>query len=671
MKMSTLRNQSKPLLYGLVVLFVLAMGNFGGIFDSANQNKGDSENCDPNIFYSCSDDAKLNVTINQVSNRYNTNREIYDKKYAYENTKQQIENKKKALQDTNLLLTDKTKINNEIKALEQSYNNLFTGVDKQQEQVIVNNLVYENTLNTQIRNKLIEDLDIGLQDEGTENIIDYIKNYPNTSIGSNFRNELMDYGLCTKIDSIGNKSFDQELYEKSIDDGTFDETFNKAVSLLNPKLSNELQQRNQTRWGNWVSSMKSQIASSRLNTIINATQNLSNLEVKNQYLLTQDTIKFDYLTFSIDGIEVDVTDDEINNYYEKIKKDPRFNLKKDKSRVIKFVKWNIEGTGIKKDKIKKSAEAFLTTAQENGWDKAIKKHPSFSLHKEITLFNEFEVEKNGLNEEIKIDDTQMPLYDILGSGRNIIKWAFLSDINNIESINLLEIDSDRMDYYNQKKLPSSFNDLGVFYVTKEIPEGYLTLEESGLKDKLRQELMYQKKYDKGIKKFEDLLYSGGADKKDFSDKNGDLWENIDIYLEEILIENQDDGIGIPEYLQNTFNSNPIQKWEHVGTIQNFLNLRTRNNTFAVMTDIEFQTFLLTVDEDVILEPKAIDNETIAIFRINKTVKVDKTKLGEYKKTNLNQLETINNFNPNLSYINLFYGNQKETVDFKDNRKKIY
>ena len=42
MKMSTLRDQSAPVLYGLVVLFILAMGGFGNIFSSTNPNRGNT-----------------------------------------------------------------------------------------------------------------------------------------------------------------------------------------------------------------------------------------------------------------------------------------------------------------------------------------------------------------------------------------------------------------------------------------------------------------------------------------------------------------------------------------------------------------------------------------------------------------------------------------------------
>ena len=72
MKMSTLRDQSKPLLYGLIVLFVLAMGNFASIFSSANPNSGNSENCDPTIFVACSDDDNIVVTKDEYYSRYNS-----------------------------------------------------------------------------------------------------------------------------------------------------------------------------------------------------------------------------------------------------------------------------------------------------------------------------------------------------------------------------------------------------------------------------------------------------------------------------------------------------------------------------------------------------------------------------------------------------------------------
>ena len=61
MKMSTLRDQSAPVLYGLVVLFVLAMGGFGNIFSSTSSNKGNSENCDPERFVACSDNENISV----------------------------------------------------------------------------------------------------------------------------------------------------------------------------------------------------------------------------------------------------------------------------------------------------------------------------------------------------------------------------------------------------------------------------------------------------------------------------------------------------------------------------------------------------------------------------------------------------------------------------------
>ena len=79
MKMSTLRDQSAPVLYGLVVLFILAMGGFGSIFSSTSSNKGNSENCDPERFIACSDNENISITIDEYFRRYNQLLKLYDK----------------------------------------------------------------------------------------------------------------------------------------------------------------------------------------------------------------------------------------------------------------------------------------------------------------------------------------------------------------------------------------------------------------------------------------------------------------------------------------------------------------------------------------------------------------------------------------------------------------
>jgi len=77
MKMTTLRDQSKPVLYALVILFILAMGGFGNIFSSTNPDRGSSEFCDPELYIVCSDDENINITVDEFNRRFNANSEFY------------------------------------------------------------------------------------------------------------------------------------------------------------------------------------------------------------------------------------------------------------------------------------------------------------------------------------------------------------------------------------------------------------------------------------------------------------------------------------------------------------------------------------------------------------------------------------------------------------------
>ena len=81
------------------------------------------------------------------------------------------------------------------------------------------------------------------------------------------------------------------------------------------------------------------------------------------------------------------------------------------------------------------------------------------------------------------DGVRKALYNVIGAGRRIIKFAFKNDVGSIE---MIDIDSDRKD-------GKGFHNLGVFYLKEEINNKYLSLEESGKKDQLRGELAYKKK----------------------------------------------------------------------------------------------------------------------------------------------------------------------------------
>ena len=77
-----------------------------------------------------------------------------------------------------------------------------------------------------------------------------------------------------------------------------------------------------------------------------------------------------------------------------------------------------------------------------------------------------------------------PLYNVIGAGRKIIEFAFKNNVGTIKQIN---IDSDRNN-------GTGFNDIGVFYIKEKISNKYLSLDESGKKNQLRNQInVYLKK----------------------------------------------------------------------------------------------------------------------------------------------------------------------------------
>ena len=111
--------------------------------------------------------------------------------------------------------------------------------------------------------------------------------------------------------------------------------------------------------------MKRQIASTRFNYILGATQSLSNLELEEQFILQNSSFDFDYLTFDLNSIDdIEISDEELNEYYNKVKDDINYDLKIDNKRTIEFVKWNSTNLDSEaKDSIKKLAKDFRRNAR--------------------------------------------------------------------------------------------------------------------------------------------------------------------------------------------------------------------------------------------------------------------------------------------------------------------
>ena len=601
MKMSTLRDQSAPVLYGLVVLFVLAMGGFGTIFSSTTSNKGNSENCDPERFVACSDNENISITVDEYFRRYNNNPIFFHSR-------------------ANPFGPDSP----------------YSATDQQLDTINALNQVWSAVINEKVNNQFVSDLELVSEDPNEnsphlDEIIAFIKNYPN--FNPTYKTELQVLGLFM-VDS----TFNQILYEAAVDKGMLYNKLNDAFALTFPQQDLQIKNQGSTRWNNWFSTMKRQLANIKLNYIINSTQSLSEIELKDQLMLEQGIFNFDYLTYSLSNIEVEVTDDEIMEYYNTIKDDKSYNLKKDKRRVVEFVKWNMTGLNeSQKDSIKKLAKEFRKSSRKNGFDVAIEKNNTFSLIKELILSNEFSLSGSGLGTQTKnFDGSNVPFYNIIGAGRKIIEFAFTNDIGEIK---LIDINSDR-------KNNKGFNDIGVFHVKEELAEGYVKLDESGIKDKLRKEIMYSKKCELAKKEFETMLDQYSEFLADLSEEDINSFDPLSYW-----IENDDEA------------SKNILIRNHKGTINDFLlsfiNIDLRN---TLITLPELKGFLLTLEEDLDLTMNPIDNESIAIFRVNAKPDSNLLDLSLYKK---NELERLNN-----TQSSLFLEDQKETANIKDNRTLV-
>ena len=149
MKMSTLRDQSAPVLYGLVVLFILAMGGFGSIFSSTTSNKGTSENCDPERFVACSDNENISITIEEYFRRYSNNPDFFHSR-----------------------------------ANPFGPNSPYSATDQQLDTLNALNQVWSVIINEKVMNQFISDLELVSIDPNTDSphldeIIAFIKNYTN------------------------------------------------------------------------------------------------------------------------------------------------------------------------------------------------------------------------------------------------------------------------------------------------------------------------------------------------------------------------------------------------------------------------------------------------------------------------------------------------------------
>ena len=598
--MTTLRDQSKPILYGLVVLFILAMGNFGNVFSSTNPNRGTSEFCDPNLFVACSDDGKISISLDNFNQRFNSNIDFW--------------------------------------LSQATFNSQFNAIDKQLDTLNAKSRVYNSLLNEQINNKFISELNLSPQKNYTDEMMSFIKNYPN--FNSTYKLELESYNLFI-VDSV----FNQEQYELAVDNGTIDDIINENFELNNPQQAQFLYARGTTRWNNWVSTMKRQIASTRFNYILGATQSLSNLELEEQFVLENSSFDFDYITFDLNGIaDIEISEKELNEYYDKVKDDINYDLKIDKKRTIEFVKWNTTNLDSEaKDSIKKLAKDFRRNARRNSFESALESDDNYTIYRKVELTNDFSTSKSGLASQIlDADSSQTALYNLIGAGRTIINFAFNNDIGEIK---LIDIESDREN--------DSINDIGVFHIESEKNDGYLTLKDNSVKERLTNELIFMKKIELAKVEFNSLInnYNKYIEQEGYDNLTEEDLKEFDPLDQWI---NGEEGISDKLLLRN-----------YVGSINNFttsfININLRD---LFSTEEKIKASLLTSSKGMNYDIFAVDNDNICIIRMNEIPdNPSNNDIDEYKKSELNRLSN--------SRVNLFIQDQKETSNVKDNRTLVY
>ena len=595
--MSTLRDQSAPVLYGLVVLFILAMGGFGNIFSSTNPNRGNSDVCDPELYIACSDDENISITVEEFNRRFNNDVDFWIR--------------------------------------QATFNSQFNAIDKQLDTLNAKSRVWSTILNERINNKFIKELELMPQERFSKEMINFIKKYPD--LNSNYKMELESYGLFI-VDSV----FNQEQYELAVDNGTLDEKINDNFVINNPQLAEFLISRGTTRFNNWISTMQRYIANVRFNYILNSVHSISNLELRDQLLLNEGIFNFDYLTFAINDEAIDIKENELISYYDSIKDEKDYNLKTNASRILEFVKWNTTNlSSEQRDSVKKIAKEFRKTARKEGFKSAVEKNNTFSIYQEITLTNDFNTSKSGLASQVlNADSSKTALYNVIGAGRKIINFAFSNDLNTIK---LIDIESDREN--------DGFNDIGVFHIKDIIAEGYKDIDDSNVKNKITQELTYKKKYELAKNQFSNLL------------------NQYKIYLNDSEFNNlTEDELGDFDPLDQWLSENTkgeILFRNHNGTINEFTNSFINNDLRKLITtNEEIKALILSSEKGVNYQIFAIDNDNIAVIRLNNIPDLPSIdEIENYKNSELERLAR--------SQSNLFLQDQKETANIKDNRTLVY
>ena len=155
--------------------------------------------------------------------------------------------------------------------------------------------------------------------------------------------------------------------------------------------------------------------------------------------------------------------------------------------------------------------------------------------------------------------------------------------------------------------------------------------------------------------------------KSDSGYNGNLYNTIELNKE--LFEETLNQYSSEEFESSDFdllaylaeNDENLLIMNHNGTINNFVNsLINTNLRNSLMNSDELKGFMISLDEGFNYKIIPIDNENVAVFKINSKPDTENLLVEDYKKTEQTRLQN--------TQMTLFLEDQKESANITDNRK---
>jgi hypothetical protein len=243
-----------------------------------------------------------------------------------------------------------------------------------------------------IKDEKIKELNLGVQD-------DEIYNFLLLSPPVAFQDNLKTLGLFSDTEN----NFDLDEYQNSVRNGLLPDTTQSLLLV-------------------WENYLRTYLADRKLQNLFNNTISLSDLEVKNEYILNNIDCTLDLLSIKSSSIPdslISVSEKEILAVYENDKDDKYI---KDESVSLRYVLWeNISPTGVDsldiidlQDSLLQLAIDFSSDAQITSFDEA------------LSLYNITEIDTAEVTESFN-NNSGLPYQ--LGSIRQAVRFGFDENIN--------------------------------------------------------------------------------------------------------------------------------------------------------------------------------------------------------------------------------------------------